>query len=202
LTGFGERHHLDHGQVTFDTFVTDIGAVLEFEDLHDVVLVGHSMGGVVVPRVAEAFPARIRKVVGWPPWCSRTVRRSPRPFPPESGVQRSFVLQPDGTIRTDPALMIAALVSDGTPEERAWVLARHRSYPRRLFWNREDCRATWSWDPEWLRGRQQGCGVLPPSWRTPLPAGCPARPFAEVEAGHDLMITRPVETAAALLAVS
>jgi hypothetical protein len=30
----------------------------------------------------------------------------------------------------------------------------------------------------------------------------PGAPFAEVEAGHDLMITRPVETADALLAVS
>jgi pimeloyl-ACP methyl ester carboxylesterase len=29
--------------------VTDVAAVLEFEDLHDVVLVGHSMGGVIVP---------------------------------------------------------------------------------------------------------------------------------------------------------
>jgi pimeloyl-ACP methyl ester carboxylesterase len=45
LTGFGERHHLDDGRVTFATFVTDLGAVLEFEVLHDVVLVGHSMGG-------------------------------------------------------------------------------------------------------------------------------------------------------------
>ena len=54
LTGFGERHHLDHGQITFDTLVTDVAAVLEFEDLYDVVLVGLQTGGVSLAfRIAE-----------------------------------------------------------------------------------------------------------------------------------------------------
>jgi alpha-beta hydrolase superfamily lysophospholipase len=62
LTGFGERHHLDHGQITFDTLVTDVAAVLEFEDLHDVILVGHSMGGVVVPSLtARPFSTPCRR---------------------------------------------------------------------------------------------------------------------------------------------
>ena len=63
LTGFGERSHLDVASVTFETFVTDVVNVFRFEDLHDVVLVGHSMGGVIVPRVAEIVPDRIRRVV-------------------------------------------------------------------------------------------------------------------------------------------
>ena len=63
LTGFGERRHLDNEGLTFDTFVTDIVSVLEYEDLRDVVLVGHSMGGVIVPRVAEIAADRIRAVV-------------------------------------------------------------------------------------------------------------------------------------------
>ena len=50
LTGFGERSHLDVTAVTFETFVTDVVNVFRFEDLHDVVLVGHSMGGVIIPR--------------------------------------------------------------------------------------------------------------------------------------------------------
>ena len=78
LTGFGERHHLDHGQVTFDTMVTDVAAVLEFEDLHDAVLVGHSMGGVIVPRVAEVSIDRVALICGLSP----ASRRWSRPPPP------------------------------------------------------------------------------------------------------------------------
>ena len=63
LTGFGERQHLDTANITFETFVTDIASVLEFEDLRDVVLVGHSMGGVIVPRVAEVARGRVSAVV-------------------------------------------------------------------------------------------------------------------------------------------
>ena len=51
LTGFGERCHLGGPKTPFDTFVTDVAQMITFEDLHDVVLVGHSMGGVVIPRV-------------------------------------------------------------------------------------------------------------------------------------------------------
>ena len=61
LTGFGERAHLN--APSFETFVTDIVNLIEFEDLRNVVLVGHSMGGVIVPRVAEAVPSRIEHAV-------------------------------------------------------------------------------------------------------------------------------------------
>src|SRR5262249_15224188 len=63
LTGFGERFHLKESDPDVETFVTDIVGVLEYEDLNDVVLVGHSMGGVIIPRVAERVPERIRRVV-------------------------------------------------------------------------------------------------------------------------------------------
>jgi pimeloyl-ACP methyl ester carboxylesterase len=44
--------------------------------------------------------------------------------------------------------------------------------------------------------------VFSPELARAFAARLPGAPFAEVEAGHDLMITKPVETAAALLAVS
>src|SRR6266516_7630692 len=44
-TGLGERSHLLSKSITLDTFVEDIVNVLKFEDLKDVILVGHSFGG-------------------------------------------------------------------------------------------------------------------------------------------------------------
>jgi pimeloyl-ACP methyl ester carboxylesterase len=48
LTGLGERAHLLSRDVGLDTHVQDIVGVLECEDLLEVVLVGHSFGGMVV----------------------------------------------------------------------------------------------------------------------------------------------------------
>lgn len=44
LTGLGERAHLLNPQIDLSTHIQDITAVLEYEDLHNVVLVGHSYG--------------------------------------------------------------------------------------------------------------------------------------------------------------
>ncbi len=53
LTGLGERAHLATPMTDLDTHVTDVAAVLHFEDLWDVVLVGHSYGGMVITGVAD-----------------------------------------------------------------------------------------------------------------------------------------------------
>lgn len=63
LTGLGERVHLLTREVGLSTHITDIVNVLEFEDLTDVVLVGHSYGGMVITGVADAVPKRIRELV-------------------------------------------------------------------------------------------------------------------------------------------
>lgn len=63
LTGQGERFHLATPEVDLETHITDVINVLEFEELEDVVLVGHSYGGMVVTGVADRVPARIRHLV-------------------------------------------------------------------------------------------------------------------------------------------
>lgn len=62
-TGLGERSHLLSSDITLQTFVQDIINVLVWEDLHHVVLVGHSFGGLTITGVADAVPERIQKLV-------------------------------------------------------------------------------------------------------------------------------------------
>ena len=62
-TGLGERAHLGHADVSLDTHIQDIVAVLEIEDLNDVILIGHSYGGMVATGVADRARARIRHLV-------------------------------------------------------------------------------------------------------------------------------------------
>jgi pimeloyl-ACP methyl ester carboxylesterase len=59
LTGLRERSHLASREVDLDTYVADVVNLVEFEDLHDVVLVGHSYAGLVVTAVADRIPERI-----------------------------------------------------------------------------------------------------------------------------------------------
>ena len=57
-TGLGERAHLLSRDLGLDTHVQDIVNVLEYEELTDVILVGHSYGGMVITGVAERVPQR------------------------------------------------------------------------------------------------------------------------------------------------
>ncbi|MGH7857020.1 MAG: alpha/beta fold hydrolase [Candidatus Binatia bacterium] len=63
LTGLGERAHLAGPEVGLRTHVQDVVAVFEAEDLTDVVLVGHSYGGMVVTGVAGEAAERLRSIV-------------------------------------------------------------------------------------------------------------------------------------------
>jgi len=63
LTGLGERSHLANAQIDLDTHVLDVVGVLEYEDLLQVVLVGHSYGGMVITGVADRVPERLEQLV-------------------------------------------------------------------------------------------------------------------------------------------
>ena len=63
LTGLGERAHLARPDIDLDTHITDVVALLEAEDLRDVVLVGHSYGGMVVTGAADRARSRIARLV-------------------------------------------------------------------------------------------------------------------------------------------
>jgi pimeloyl-ACP methyl ester carboxylesterase len=63
LTGLGERQHLLSPAVDLDCHITDVVWVLEFEDLNDVILVGHSYGGMVITGVADRATGRVGHLV-------------------------------------------------------------------------------------------------------------------------------------------
>jgi len=62
-TGLADRRHLGSPQVDLDTHTTDITALIEAEELTDVVLAGHSYGGFPVTAAVDRIPDRIRAAV-------------------------------------------------------------------------------------------------------------------------------------------
>jgi len=56
LTGTGDRAHLVHPELDLSSWITDVVAHLDIEELEDVILVGHSFCGAVITGVAEQVP--------------------------------------------------------------------------------------------------------------------------------------------------
>ncbi len=63
LTGLGERVHLARPDTDLETHIADVVNLLDYEDLADVVLVGHSYAGSVVTGVADRRPKRLARLV-------------------------------------------------------------------------------------------------------------------------------------------
>jgi pimeloyl-ACP methyl ester carboxylesterase len=85
LTGQGERAHLATPEIGLGTHIEDVVNVLLYEELKDVVLVGHSYGGMVITGVADRLPDRVRHLVYLDA------------FVPENGESALTIQRPGGT---------------------------------------------------------------------------------------------------------
>ena len=129
-TGLGEREHLASQAVNLTLHITDIVNVLEFEDLRDVVVIGHSFGGVVATGVADRARDRVARVI------------YVDAFVPEHGQSLMDLLPPHAR---DAMRNGARLADDGqrvpprdmppdTPQEiRAWAMPRRVAHPIAAF---------------------------------------------------------------------
>jgi pimeloyl-ACP methyl ester carboxylesterase len=125
LTGLGERMHLMSPSINLDTHITDIVNVIKQEELSDVVLVGHSYGGMVITGVADALPGKITSLVYLDA------------FVPENGQSLVSFLPPGGpapiaaseyTLAPLPAAFFGA-----SPEVAALVDVRTTPHPTACF---------------------------------------------------------------------
>ncbi len=63
LTGQGERYHLSTPVIGLETHINDIVNMILYENIHHIILVGHSYGGMIITGVADSIPDRIEKLV-------------------------------------------------------------------------------------------------------------------------------------------
>jgi pimeloyl-ACP methyl ester carboxylesterase len=113
-TGLGERAHLAHPMIDLETHIQDVRAVLEFEDWRDIILVGHSYGGMVATGVADRLPGLVRHLVYLDG------------FVPSNG-QSLNDLSGGEAIPIDGWLVPPRpMASDISPEDLAWATPRRR----------------------------------------------------------------------------
>jgi pimeloyl-ACP methyl ester carboxylesterase len=128
LTGLGDRAHLARPHTGLAAHVRDVLAVLELDDLHDVVLVGHSSSGAVITGVAQRAAERLRELVHLDS------------FVPEPGESVFDLLSDDRRAHFEKQVDAAGRIvldvdraMDGwavyEPADRAWVGPRLRPHP-------------------------------------------------------------------------
>jgi pimeloyl-ACP methyl ester carboxylesterase len=124
-TGLGERAHLANPAIDLDTHVEDVLGVLQFEDLRDVVLLGHSYGGMVATGVADRARDRIAHLIYLDA------------FVPQDG-QSLFDLVPAAQRERQRASATAGdgwrvtpnpTPEDTSAEDRAWVADKRLPHP-------------------------------------------------------------------------
>jgi pimeloyl-ACP methyl ester carboxylesterase len=202
MTGVGERSHLVGPGVDLDLHIRDITSVLHYEDLRDVLLVGHSYGGMVITGVADRAVERVAALIYLDAATPVNGQSLVDVAGPIIEATRPLGRVVDGTeLVLLPAPGAGAFYGVTDPGQLAWMDERLTGHPWRCFEQPLDlsneealwtirqyhvvCTSTLATrDPD-LMNRARAEGRL---W--------------DIDTGHDLMITEPQLVADALLEIA
>jgi pimeloyl-ACP methyl ester carboxylesterase len=197
LTGVGERSHLNSAGVNLSTHISDVVNLIQWEELSDVILCGHSYGGCVISGAADRIPDRIRALVYLDAFVLEDGESLTHLLPPEQAQGMGQRAQATGEgWKVDP---IPAEVFKVNPRDAAWVNAQ--CTPHSLACFEERIRLTGG-----LARIQDVTHILATGFRegSPFPP-CHERAKAKgwktrtVACGHDVMPDLPEELTAILI---
>ncbi len=195
LTGLGDRQHLRSPEINLDTHISDVANLMIWEDLDNIVLVGHSYGGVIISGVCDTHKDRVAHAIfldAIVPDDGDTVLRGGT----KEIAEKNFGPLEDGYLAhaREP---ISFGVPDHMTEELAWL--RRNVTPQPL--------GTWLQPISLPNGGSDGVArtfiycsdkpALSPAQEARLQAfrNEPTWEYKELPCGHDSMIILPAETA-------
>ena len=129
LTGLGERSHLLGPEIDLDTHILDVVNIIKWQELRDVVLVGHSYGGMVISGVAERMEKSIASIAMLDAFFPADGQRAIDLLPPPVR-EAIFKRARDGAIATPPPPAATANVNKA---DQAWVDAQCTPHPIKCF---------------------------------------------------------------------
>jgi len=132
LTGLGERAHLLAPTIDLETHIRDIVGVLAYEELTDVVLVGHSYAGAVITGVADRAPSRLGHLVYLDAFVLRDGETlfDLHPPPMRDGMRARSDAEGEGWYLPPPPSTGQALFGITDPADIAWVRGKLGPQPR------------------------------------------------------------------------
>lgn len=196
LTGQGERLHLSRPDVVHETHVRDILGVIEAEELSDIILVGHSYGGIVISAVADRLGARIRK---------RVYLDAMLPVPGRP----AFDLPADVMAAAKAGLVDGYKSPPFPPEQFGiakshplydWVKRRLTTMPFGVFETPVVLSRQWDNTPRcYIAARDN---QLPQVKAATLKTNSDGWEMYDIDTGHDVMVTAPEALSALLLRIA
>lgn len=199
LTGLADKAHLLTREVNLATHVNDVLGLIETEELHDVMLVGHSYAGMLITGVADRMPQRLRSLVYLDAFVPQSGKRLIDYAAPAR--REAMVKAGEATGFVDPPPAAVFGFKEGTAD-MAWVTRRMSKHPYATM-------------ADALHLRNAGDVQLPRTYIycSSPPTGSfdqfavalrddPRWRFHEFKAGHDCMVTEPVATARLILSAA
>lgn len=195
MTGLGDRSHLASAEINLDTHIADISNLLIWEELENVILVGHSYGGGIITGVCDAHKDRIAHAI----YLDAIVPKNGDRMIPDATLDDAEArLGPfiDGYL-APPRPPVTFGIPDSMTEELAWV--RRRVTPHLV--------GTWTQRFDFKNGGSDGlprtfiyCSDKPPmsperKARLQSFIDDPTWGYEELPCGHDSMVILPTETA-------
>jgi len=202
LTGIGERFSELTPEVGLTTHIADVVQLFESENLADVILAGHSYGGTVITGVAGRVPDRIRELVFLDAPHPRGGENLCDASPGGLEVFERLKRDVDGitlTLFPEPDVVVAfGLVK---PDDLEWAMQHLTPHPMQCFLDRLDpaideaIAAIPRTSIDCIETLERRGAVI-------VERAKAADRCYEIDTGHDLMITRPRETADLLLEIA
>jgi pimeloyl-ACP methyl ester carboxylesterase len=197
LTGLGERAHLASRDTGLGTHIDDVANLILWENLHDVVLVGHSYGGVVIGGVADRLADRIKALVfvdALLPEHGKSVLDYQTPERAE--YLRDRAVQNDGW-RLPP--ISAEVYGVESPALAAWVDEKCTAHPLATFTEIQNLSGDWRGVAEktFIRCTQSGLDYMDKFSEQALADDTWVVHY--LPTGHDCMVTEPDHLAALLM---
>ena len=197
LTGMGDRVHLASREVGIETAIQDLLSLINYSDLQDIVLVGHSFAGKVVGAVADRAPHKVKIVLYLDAFRPQKVRTPQGRFDPTSEFGH---LPPGGWTIPFTEGILESIGKDVKGQDRRWLLSKATPWPLKLATDP----VTLSKNFDRVKSAYIFCTgggdpvdeILRGKW------GKLDGPYRVIESGHWPMITRPEELAEDLLALS
>ncbi|QEH82034.1 alpha/beta hydrolase [Sphingomonas sp. C8-2] len=199
LSGLGERSHLGVDIVNLDLHIKDVVNLITFEELTDIVLVGHSYAGMVITGVADRLADRIRSIVYLDAFVPQKDGDSVRKLEGPSVGDATAAMGKDGWSVAAPSAASLGV----KPENRARVDRLCTRQP--LATMLQELQLTGAHKSIRDRHFVYATGWGSPAGTTPFRRyyeqlrGDPAWKVQRVDHGHDMMVDEPRATAELLM---
>jgi len=198
LTGLADRSHLASDEVNLTTHVTDIVHLIDYEDLSEVVLVGHSYSGFVVTGVAAERADRITHLVFLDAFVPNSDGET---FVQHVGpVAEAMVSGPNWRVEVPDPPVGDFGVEDAA--DLAWIRAKMTPHPRGTM--KEGVRMHKALEAQGFRLTYVLTSKESPFF-VPTAARVGARPgweVRELREGHDSMVTAPKQLTELLVSLA